>query len=63
MAHTFIKVMSMQTPPLGDSVWPSIDVAPPYGMIGTCLYTKKKSFKIYKNILLTKKSSTTTPIV
>lgn len=27
--HTFINDMSMQTPPLGDKVWPSIDVAPP----------------------------------
>lgn len=27
--HTFICVMSMQTPPLGDKVWPSIEVAPP----------------------------------
>lgn len=34
--HTFIKDMSMQRPPLGANVWPSIDVAPPYGTIGTC---------------------------
>lgn len=33
--YTFIMVMLMQTPPLGDKVCPSIDVAPPYGTIGT----------------------------
>jgi len=35
LAHTFINDMSMHTPPFGARVWPSIDVAPPYGTIGT----------------------------
>jgi len=35
--YTCISDMSMQTPPWGDKVCPSIDVAPPYGTIGTCL--------------------------
>lgn len=49
--YTFIKVMSMQTPPLGDKVCPSMDVAPPYGTIGTWLQHKQtiKILHLLKN--------------
>lgn len=39
--------MSMQTPPLGDKVWPSIEVAPPYGTIGTCLCNQANQRNTY----------------
>lgn len=45
--------MSMQTPPFGDNVWPSMDVAPPYGTIGTCFSNNVFKWKrdyIYNNL-------------
>lgn len=37
--------MSMQTPPFGDKVWPSIDVAPPYGTMGTYGHLEQSKWK------------------